>query len=89
MRVFASAFLFLYFIAVNWPVLAWIEQHSLPPDMIWVGPLPLQYAWVLIWSLGAVVVLVAMALTLARRIAQRVAAFEHTLGRKDGASVRR
>lgn len=83
MGVVGGVFLLLYFIAINWPVMAWIERKSVPPEMIWIGPLPLQYFWVLIWSLGALVVLVLMALTVGRAIADRVEKFEHTLGRDE------
>lgn len=83
MGVFGGAFLLLYFIAINWPVMAWIERISVPPEMVWIGPLPLQYFWVLIWSLGAVVVLVLMGLTIGREIADRVEKFEHALGRDE------
>lgn len=80
---YAGIFFVLYFLAINWPVLAWIESYSAPRDMIWIGPFPFHYFWILLWSLAAFVVLALTGCTVARRIADRVAKFEHRLDQGD------
>jgi len=82
-RVAAAVFFLCYFAAMNWPVLAWIERRSVPPEVIWIGPFPLQYFWVLVWSLGAFLALVLLGLTVARDVGARAAGLERTRGEVD------
>jgi hypothetical protein len=66
-----------FVLAMNWPVLAWVQGVATStPRLVWVGPLPFHYFWVIAWSLAAFTVLVTMGCTVARELARRAEALE-------------
>lgn len=77
MRPFILIFWAAFMLAISWPVLPFVLSISNPPRLLWVLGWPLQYAWVLLWAFAALVVLVVMAFTVARRLQQNVLPMEH------------
>lgn len=77
-RWFFTLFWLGLFLSYNWPVVGWIDDLSRQGDEI-LG-LPLNYAWIIGWALLAFVVLLLMSVSICADLAQRVSAFEETLG---------
>ncbi len=69
------AFITLYLLALNWPILNWAFGLSRPPDIQWVLGAPFVVIWGTAWSLVLLMIWVYYQLVVGSAVVKRVSQY--------------